>query len=288
MSAQLPSGKQVALTKRDFEAGYLATSPFLRWAGGKKWLVKEVNQIIGRTDFNRYHEPFLGGGAMYFAVGSKRPSYLSDINLDLINTYIAVRDDPLRVISEMRNFENNSVFYYRVRDQEPRCMFQKAAQFIYLNQTSFNGLYRVNLKGRYNVPYGSRSKPFLDENAILACSRQLEHATIRVQDFEQAIESVLEDDLVFLDPPYTVAHNKNGFIKYNEALFRFEDQKRLATAIKEISKRGARFIMTNANHVSIDAVFEGCGRRMELTRASLIGGRSAVRGHTTELLFTNL
>ena len=133
---------------------------------------------------------------------------------------------------------------------------QRAAKFIYLNQTSYNGIYRVNLKGVYNVPFGFRTKTFLDPANLLNAQQALEKTTLKKQDFNLVIKNIKKKDLVFLDPPYTVSHNNNGFIKYNEKIFSLDDQIRLSAIIDEIKKKGAYYILTNAAHNIIDDIFE--------------------------------
>lgn len=261
--------------------------PFLRWAGGKTWLIRHLNSIIGNQEFSSYHEPFLGGGAIFFALLPTQRSSLSDINHELISTYIAIRDEPKQVIKYLGTYQNTKECYYHVRDSAPNNSGHAAARFIFLNQTSYNGLYRVNLNGRYNVPYGYRTKDFLDEDAILLASEALQMAELHCGDFGQC--KIEAGALFFLDPPYTVSHNNNGFIKYNQKLFSFDDQKRLSAFIDTIKEKGAYYILTNAAHQTIREIFEKPGDRIyEYSRASLIGGENAVRGQITEYIFTNI
>lgn len=263
--------------------------PFLRWAGGKSWLIKHLDSIIGDQIFNNYHEPFLGGGAVFFYLNHTGISFLSDLNSELINTYIAIKESPDRVISCLRNYKNTSDDYYEIRNSLPTTAFEIAARFIYLNQTSFNGLYRVNAKGEYNVPYGNRKKHFLEEDKLRAASQKLQNAVLDIGDFERLKVNIAQGDLVFLDPPYTVSHNHNGFIKYNKNLFSLEDQHRLRALIDVIKENGAYYILTNAAHKTIfDIFYQKTDKCYELSRASLIGGEKAVRGQIQEYVFTNL
>ncbi len=128
--------------------------PFIRWAGGKNWLVRFVKKLASNIDINHYHEPFLGGGAIFFSLEHKKRAYISDINEELIDTYLAVKDNPYETIDVLNGYENTEEEYYRIRALRPETRIEKAARFIYLNQTSYNGLYRVNKNGDYNVPYG--------------------------------------------------------------------------------------------------------------------------------------
>ncbi|MBO9706647.1 MAG: Dam family site-specific DNA-(adenine-N6)-methyltransferase [Caulobacter sp.] len=269
-------------------ASAVRAKAFLRWAGGKSWLVPRIEALFGSLSFARYHEPFLGGASFFFAVASGADALLSDKNEALIEVYECLKADPFRVIEYMLPLENTKECYYATRDARPTRDYERAAHFIYLNHTSFNGIYRVNLNGVYNVPYGYRTKPFLDEAALIAASRALRQATLRSCDFDETLGQVGPGDLVFIDPPYTVSHNNNGFIKYNKHLFALEDQHRLCKYIKSVRDAGANYIMTNAAHPIITEIFELGGRMVEVSRASLIGGRNASRGAVSEFLFTNL
>lgn len=264
------------------------TKPFLRWAGGKTWLVKHLNNFIPRNGFNNYHEPFLGGGSVFFAVSEGKKAFLSDLNSELINTYSTLKEDPEGIINTLKKFKNTKEFYYKIRKAQFSNKANLAARFIFLNQTSFNGIYRVNLKGKYNVPYGNRKKKFLEADKLRLVSKALKNATLRIGDFSNSIHEVKENDLIFLDPPYTVSHNHNGFIKYNQKLFSLDDQYRLSEFIDKIKDKGAHYILTNAAHKTIKEIFDKGDRLIEGKRASLIGGVNAKRGETKEYIFTNI
>ena len=266
-----------------------AIAPFLRWAGGKRWLVPKILDLLGAEPLVRYHEPFLGGGAVFFALATRGESFLSDLNTDLIEVYCQVRDDPFGVAERLAQYENTKDAYYAARRDAPTDALQRAARFVFLNHTSYNGIFRVNLRGEYNVPYGNRKYLKIpDEQSLMAVSQRLKGVKITACDFEQALSEVRYGDLVFLDPPYTVAHNNNGFVKYNQHLFSFEDQRRLAESVRGIAERGGRFILTNAAHHSIDSLFSPLGQRIEVSRRNSVGGRSAARGRAAEYVFTNL
>lgn len=264
--------------------------PFVRWAGGKTWLIPHMPDILGDTQIEHYHEPFLGGGAVFFAIEHKKKSYLSDANPQLINAYIQVRDNPEGVIELFQEMPNTKEDYYRIRAEiTADNTVENAARFIYLNQTSFNGLYRVNREGRYNVPYGFRETWVYHMERIRSASAKLQNTRIEVGDFELNKYRIKPNDLVFLDPPYTVSHNNNGFIQYNQNLFSLEDQHRLKRFIEYIKRKGAYYILTNAAHETIREIFLTQGDRIvELQRNSLIGGRNAARAAISEYIFTNI
>ncbi|WP_195283545.1 DNA adenine methylase [Harryflintia acetispora] len=267
-------------------------TPFLRWAGGKSWLARRIhNNIVTLPKFANYHEPFLGGGAIYFSIDPPKSVFLSDLNQELINTYIAIRDYPYEVINILKNYKNTESFYYSIRASYPTELVEQAARFIYLNHTSFNGIYRVNKNGVYNVPYGYRRKNFLNEMILLEASQYLQNTHINYGDFEIVKKNLKPNDLVFLDPPYTVSHldNENGFIKYNQQLFSLADQLRLKNLINFIRENNAFYILTNTAHETIKNIFYNDEDRMiEVCRASLVGGENAHRGQVSEYIFTNI
>jgi DNA adenine methylase len=266
-----------------------AVKPFLRWAGGKSWLIKYLDVIIGDLKFNNYHELFLGGGSIFFALAPEKDAYLSDINEELINAYLMIQKEPEKVICELKNYKNEEKFYYMMRANETKDPILRAARFIYLNKTSFNGIYRVNNSGKYNVPYGFRSTYNIDEQNLYDTSYRLKNVILRCNDFESSIDTIKKNDLVLLDPPYTVSHNENGFIKYNQKLFAMKDQIRLSEFIEKIKEKGAYYILTNAAHEKVIEIFDKeDDKRYSLSRASLIGGKNSNRGKINEFVFTNI
>lgn len=264
----------------------ICCKPFLRWAGGKRWLLKDINSYLPFNGFEQYHEPFLGGGAIFFHLNVKK-SYISDVNEELIDTYKAIQLNVEGVISHLKTFNNTKEDYYKIREQNFRIFEKKAAKFIYLNQTSFNGIYRVNLKGKYNVPYGYRGKYQFNFDNLRCVSNYLKDTTISHNDFSNILNNVKENDLVFLDPPYTVTHNNNGFVQYNKNIFSIEEQYRLSNMIEEIKNRNAYYILTNAAHPKIREIFNHGDKIIEVKRSSLVGGKNAKRGKYEELIITN-
>lgn len=265
-----------------------ATS-FIRWAGGKSWLVPFVQNLTSELDFNNYYEPFMGGASVFFALDTPHHCVLSDMNSELVNTFCAVRDNPERIISYLSDYKTDESSYYQIRGSEPRGKYQKAARFLYLNTYSYNGLYRVNRQGKYNVPYGHREKAKIDYDRVLIASQKLASVQILCQDFDASRETIQAGDLVFLDPPYTVPKDApNVFIEYNQTLFSLDDQYRLGALIGLINERNAFYIMTNAAHEKITEIFGKLGRQIVLERNSLIGGKEAFRGKVEEYIFTNI
>lgn len=272
------------------ESDTMPVEPFVRWAGGKTWLLPHIPELLGNLHIEHYHEPFLGGGAVFFSLEHQKRSYLSDANIQLVNLYIQIRDNPEGLIALFQEMPNTEDDYYRIRAEfTSEETLANAARFLYLNQTSYNGLYRVNRAGQYNVPYGFRENWIYNLERIRVASRRLHNTRITAGDFEVNKYRIQENDLVFLDPPYTVSHNNNGFIAYNQNLFSLEDQRRLKRFIEYIKHKGAFYILTNAAHQTIRQIFLTPGDRIiELQRHSLIGGRNATRGEISEFIFTNI
>ncbi|PNC05833.1 DNA adenine methylase [Akkermansia muciniphila] len=262
--------------------------PFLRWAGGKSWIVKYLRPLLSECSFVNYHEPFLGGGSVFFSLTHHGRIFLSDSNRELIETYLSIRDNVDEIISLLRKYPNEKDFYYNLRDSSPPSLVEKSARFIYLNQTSFNGIYRVNLKGKYNVPYGYRNKIVLNENVLRKASAKLQGAELMCCDFESTLSRIEKGDLIFIDPPYTISHNNNGFIKYNQKIFSLEDQYRLSNLIDKIKLKKAFYVLTNAAHSKISEIFNKGDLLIQVNRANLLGGKNAQRGHVDEFLFTNI
>ena len=163
----------------------------------------------------------------------------------------------------------------------------RAVRFLYLNRTCFNGIYRVNKNGDFNVPIGTKDAVSFEDGYLDKVAQALKNARIRRRDFAVAIGKANENDFVFIDPPYTVMHNNNGFVKYNAQLFSWKDQARLAAAIKAAGERGALIMMSNADHESVRALYKGFGTHRSLTRASILAGDPDCRRNATELLVTN-
>jgi len=259
------------------------TQPFLKWVGGKRWLLNTIRWLIPK-EIQIYHEPFLGGGAIFFGLSFKK-SYLSDINLELINTYTQVRNNVEFLIKKLKRKKINRKEFYQIRCKKFNDSIDQAVRFIYLNRTGFNGIYRVNKNGDFNVPFGCKPNTKLCETeALRKASIKLKKAKLRYEDFEEALDRVKSKDLVYIDPPYTVKHNNNGFVRYNESIFSWGDQLRLAWAIEKTLKRDAFVIISNALHNEIINIYEDF-YLLKLTRPSNISARIDKRETVNEGVF---
>ncbi|MCC8958373.1 Dam family site-specific DNA-(adenine-N6)-methyltransferase [Bradyrhizobium sp. Pear77] len=261
-------------------------SPFLKWVGGKRWLTANHDWLLPDT-FNTYVEPFLGGGAVLFHLQPDQ-SILSDANADLIACYKAIKKDWRKITAQLERHQRNhdDAYYYRIRSSRFSNQIDEAARFIYLNRACFNGIYRVNLEGNFNVPKGSKQKIVMDDDDFRSVSRVLRKSRLLAQDFETTIELATANDFIFVDPPYTVKHNNNGFIKYNQQLFAWSDQIRLREAIERAANRGALILLTNADHQSVRELYRGLGRPYRLDRASVVSAQSQHRRMSSELVIT--
>lgn len=261
--------------------------PFLKWAGGKRWLVPQVLELSPSKP-TRYVEPFLGSGAVFFALEPKR-ALLADTNRWLIETYQAVRDAPEKVLRALSRHQrlHSKAHYYATRAAKPRSAHERAAQLIYLNRTCWNALFRVNLSGAFNVPIGTKTSVLLPTDNFEQWSRVLKRSEILVGDFELAFSKCKKGDFIFADPPYVTTHATNGFIKYNEHLFTWEDQKRLAAAAHAAAARGATVIISNSDHQSVRALYRPYGAKFKtLARPSVIAAKSEHRRAVREILIS--
>jgi DNA adenine methylase len=260
--------------------------PFLKWAGGKRWLF-DAAFVKALPPHRRYIEPFLGGGAGFFAVAPEE-SVLSDVNSELVDLYAAVRDYPCELKQRLAELQetHGPEQYYLTRASSPTTGLERAVRSLYLNRTCWNGLYRLNKKGEFNVPIGTKTAIVLPTDDFQAASYLLRNTKLRCADFEAVIDDAGDGDLIFADPPYTVKHNLNGFVKYNERLFAWDDQIRLKHALVRAVERGARVVLTNADHMSLATLYEGVGRHERAYRSSIISGKAAGRVPTSELVIT--
>lgn len=259
-------------------------TPPLKWAGGKRWFVRNHLSLFP-ADYDTYFEPFFGGGAVLFSLLPERAT-ISDANLDLIRTYRAIQFnfEGVEKALKLHAKKHNDEYFYALRSKRPDDPVELAAWFLYLNRTCYNGLYRVNKKGQFNVPRGTKDTVLLPSDNFEAVAKALDGCEILYSDFEPVIDKSKGGDFVFLDPPYTVKHNNNGFIKYNENLFSWEDQVRLAKAVARAERRGVKLLVSNADHPSVRQLYDGIGETITLDRYSVIGGGAGYRSNTSEIV----
>lgn len=261
--------------------------PFLKWAGGKRWFVERHAALIPDC-IDRYFEPFAGSASVFFSI-HPTSAVLSDANGELIVTYSAIQNQPHLVARYLRQHANahSDEYYYLVRSSAPRSAAARAARLIYLNRTCWNGLYRVNRKGMFNVPRGTKNTVIFDTDDFVQISRRLQNTELVHADFETVLARSGAGDFVFLDPPYTVRHNLNGFRKYNEKIFSWDDQVRLSEVCVDLDSRGVRFLMTNANHESVKTLYRHHFETIPVSRQSVIAANRDFRNEVSELIVKN-
>ncbi|MCP4653587.1 MAG: Dam family site-specific DNA-(adenine-N6)-methyltransferase [Candidatus Omnitrophica bacterium] len=265
-------------------------NPFLKWAGGKRWLIPRIRNNI--PTFSTYYEPFLGSGALFFLLEPKA-AILADMNPDLINCYRQVKNNCPSIIKILKRIKGDKDTYYLIREKfnTERDRIKKAAYFIYINKTCWNGLYRVNKSGKFNVPIGrssSENSRVFDADQLLKASRLLKRAKLKCCDFEEAVkDSRRRTDFIYFDPPYITTHINNGFAEYNSVLFQHSDELRLAKLAEKLARRGAKVMVSNAAHPLIKQQYDGVFFKTEIERPSLIAGDPNKRSRFTELLVTS-
>lgn len=261
--------------------------PFLKWAGGKRWLVSRHASIFPEN-YNTYIEPFLGSGAVFFKLAPHK-AILADINKELIATYRAIKKDWHEVFARLQKHHElfNKDYYYKIRNSKPQNLYDRAARLIFLNRTCWNGLYRVNLKGVFNVPIGTKNSIIQGDDDFGKISKFLKRAKLYDDDFEVIIDKAGADDFIFVDPPYTVRHDDNGFIKYNEKLFNWDDQVRLRNCLLRAKLRGSKIVIANAAHSSVRNLYKDDFKINELQRYSIIAANSSNRKPCKELVITS-
>lgn len=231
--------------------------PFLKWAGGKTQLTPELIKYIP-SNYKKYIEPFIGGGALFFMVDPKK-AIISDLNEDLIVTYRAVRDNVDEVIRILEKYKNEENFFYKVRalDTKSLSKLERAARVIYLNKTCFNGLYRVNKKGQFNVPYGKKNGNFLNRNLLRIASEYLQDAEILHANYREVLNKhAKKDDFIFLDPPYYPVDRYSDFKRYTREFFYHDDHVLLKNEFDRLVKLGCSVLLTNSCHPFILELYQ--------------------------------
>ncbi len=224
--------------------------PFVKWAGGKRQLLDELTR--GLPTFDSYHEPFLGGGAFFFhleGLGLIRKAYLTDSNEELVNAYEVIKSDVGALISQLSSdrYKNEKEAFYAIRANVPKDRIERAARFIYLNRTAFNGLYRVNSQGKFNVPFGKYRNPkILDKENLLLVNRALQKDHLTFSDFEVVLSQAKKGDLVYFDPPYYPLSKTANFTSYTASSFTEKDQQRLHSTFKKLDRMGCYVMLSNS------------------------------------------
>jgi len=265
----------------------VAAGPFLKWAGGKRQLLQQYSPLFPTTG-RTYFEPFLGGGAVFFHL-QPSAAVLSDVNEELINAYVVVRDEVDRLIAALRVHRNEKNYYYSVRAWKPETLtpVERAARLIFLNRTCFNGLYRVNRRGQFNVPLGRYSNPTIcDQTALRAASLALRGSEICAVDFEEALERARAGDFAYLDPPYNPISATSSFTGYAEESFGEGEQRRLASIYKRMDGRGVMLMLSNSASELVTGLYAGF-RIVEVTAKRAINSRADGRGPISELVILN-
>lgn len=288
-------GLKLVPTKEDCER--LNIHPFVKWAGGKTQLLDIITEHLP-TQFNRYFEPFVGGGALLFKIQPKT-FYINDLNEELICVYKCLCDDDLfeKMKQELVVHENNNSeeYYYEIRamDKLPnfkeKPIYIRAARTIYLNKACFNGLYRVNSKGFFNVPFGKkRTVNCFDRENLdnLHNYFKSKNVTITSVDFEKAVKNAKAGDFVYFDPPYDTWDDKNGFTAYDKNSFGKEEQLRLSKVFKSLSKKGVYVMLSNHNTKYINAIYDGFNINVVKAKR-MINSKADGRGEVEEVIITN-
>lgn len=267
--------------------------PFLKWAGGKSRLLKDITPLVP-SHFNVYFEPFIGGGALFFHLLNKRPllkAVISDLNEELVNCYSRVRNNVEEVIEELQIHRNDKHYFYKVRSQNTARLSAeaRAARLIFLNKTCFNGLFRVNSSGKFNVPFGKYDNPrIVDAEKLRAVSKALRRARVEIEceDFDAVLKEAKAGDFVYLDPPYQPLSATSNFTSYTDKSFGLPDQIRLSETFQALDERGVFVLMSNSNcEVVRDLYSDYMTSKVLAPRAINRNGNG--RGRIGELLIRN-
>jgi DNA adenine methylase len=275
--------------------GDAVARPFCKWVGGKRQLLTHILPLVPES-FGKYHEPFVGGGAVFFALASGRAggrpgmrAHLSDTNERLVRTYRGIQHDVDAVVRELGTYRHDRDFFNRVReaDIDARSDAEVAAWLVYLNKTGYNGLYRVNSKNRFNVPFGDYKNPLiLDEDNLRACSRALARtrATVRCEDFDKVAERAQRGDFVYFDPPYVPLSATSSFTSYTSDGFGIDEQRRLRDLALALKKKGVKVLLSNSSARAVYELYER-GFTIHTAFASRsINCKPGGRGRIAELL----
>lgn len=267
--------------------------PVLKWAGGKRQLLEPILAFVDRAfpeQIETYYEPFAGGAAVFFALAARgkfKRARLSDKNEDLIRVYKALRDEPKRVIHELEKLcqeKATEEVYYKIRASRPTKASERAARMLYLNRTGYNGLYRVNRSGEFNVPYGRYKKPnILDPERLLATAGALQDVDLEVEDFEQSCKTAKRGDFVYFDPPYVPVSKTSSFAAYHSVAFTLSEHERLAKTFAKLTKKGVAALLSNSDTPETRQLYAAFDTHTVHAKRA-INSNGARRGTVTELL----
>jgi len=262
--------------------------PFLKWAGGKRQLVERILAVAPRR-IGTYFEPFLGGGAVFFALASERRferAVLADVNSELIHCYRTIQRSVESVIARLKTFPHDRDFYYQLRDRHPADLdpAERASRLVYLNRCGYNGLYRVNSRGRFNVPFGRQKNPLIcDEPRLRAAAAALQRAEIVCDDFAPVVTAARPSDFVYLDPPYVPLSRTSSFTAYAQSRFGEDEQARLAVVLRELGDRLVPALLSNSACAITRRLYQGLPAwKVPVRRA--INSVATRRGAVPELL----
>jgi len=274
-----------------------SVEPVLKWVGGKRSTLSRLAEFFPPEIEGEYFEPFLGGGAVAFSRPYKRQR-LSDSNGELITLYSVIRDNPEELIETLKTFTVSRESYYEIRSWDRLTSFgdipeiRKAARTYYLNRCGFNGLFRVNSRGEFNVPFGHKTSLSLDEKKIWALASKLRgqgeySISLSVNDFESAVQGAKSGDCVYLDPPYVPISATSNFVSYAQAGFTDFDHARLSRVIESLSVRGVLVIMSNSNSKQTHQLFGHLGTMTSVPVRRLLSAKPSSRTYVDEVIFTN-
>lgn len=271
--------------------------PFVKWAGGKTQILNKLKEYMP-VQFKNYYEPFVGGGALLFSISPKK-AVINDFNSELICAYKCFTDESLygQLMEKLKEHENNhsEEYYYQIREMDRNenflslPIFERAARMIYLNKTCFNGLYRVNSKGYFNVPSAKKNTVnTFDKNNFKMLKKYFMNSNIKILnvDFEQAVKNAKEGDFVYFDPPYDIYPDKYGFVDYGKDGFGKEEQIRLANCFKRLSDKGVYVMLSNHNTKFINKLYNGFNIHV-IEAKRMINSKADGRGNVEEVIVTN-
>ncbi|MFO0660219.1 MAG: DNA adenine methylase [Polyangiaceae bacterium] len=259
--------------------------PFLKWVGGKRQLLDSLRTYKPST-FRRYHEPFVGGGALFFALAPSQ-AYLSDRNERLIRSYIGIRDHVDQVISLLRSYPHEKTFFETMRasNVDAGSDAEVAAWMIYLNHTAYNGLYRVNKSNRFNVPFGNYKNPTIcDEQRLRACSVSLRGAELDCNDFTRVVDRAKRGDFVYFDPPYVPLSTSSSFTNYTAGGFDMSRQIELRDVARALKKKGVHVLLSNSSADEVRRLYARGFDVVEVGATRAVNSRADRRGKVVELL----